>query len=83
MIKVLESRRGIPRILFSCVIFMAGIRGNLFQGAKNSDEQIFLPLKCLYLLVLYKKSTLSDHSFKKLSRHSLNFVYLCYFYGGY
>lgn len=35
----------------------------------------FSPLKCLFLLILNKTSTLCNHSFREQVLHSLNFVY--------
>lgn len=44
---------------------------------------MFLPLKCLFLLILYKKWTLRDHRLRRWTWHSLNFYDLFCVHCGY
>ena len=63
--------------LFEMSSLRAVIKGKSFQSSKSSIERIFLPLKFLVLLILYEKLTFSDHSFRRWTWYSLNFIYLC------
>ena len=42
-----------------------------------------LLLKCFFLLILFKKFTLRDQSFREWKWQSLNFIYLCCLHCGY
>ena len=63
-IAVSHRERGTCWISFVWVFSIASIKVKLFWSSKTSVGQIFLPLKCLFLQILYKKSTLIDHSLK-------------------
>ena len=76
MIIVSKYRRDIVWILIISVTFIVSIKGNFFKGSRSSVARMFLPLKYSFLIVLYKKSTLSDCSFRGWAQQSLSFVYL-------
>ena len=42
-------------ILMICLGFITSIKGRLFRSSKSLVGQLLLPLKCLFLLFLYKK----------------------------
>ena len=50
-------------------------RQKLFSSFQNSVGPIFLPLRCLLLLFLHERLTLSDQRFRRWVCYSLNFVY--------
>ena len=74
-----KTWRGTTWILFICVVFMEGIKKKL--KAPKVDK--YLSSKRSFLLILTKRSTFCDDSFRNWEWHSLNFDYFCFLLCGY
>ena len=64
-------------LCFICLAFIVCTRVKFFQSPKSFAGPIFLPLKWVFLLILYKKLVLRDHSVRRLTKHYPVLVYLC------
>ena len=64
-------------LCFICLAFIVCTRVKFFQSPKSFAGPIFLPLKWVFLLILYKKLALRDHSVRRLTKHYPVLVYLC------
>ena len=58
------------------------LRECCFRAPKILLDKYFT-IKRFILLILYKKSILSHHCFRRWAQHSLNFIYLCCLHCGY
>ena len=58
------------------------LRECCFRAPKILLDKYFT-IKRFILLILYKKSILSHHCFRRWTKHSLNFIYLCCLHCGY
>ena len=47
------------------IVFFVSFRGKLFLRSKSHVRRLFWPLKCSFLLIFHKTSTLSDHCLRR------------------